>query len=269
MNSNEDTNSQFEEHTERIPLWARGKKLRHFRDASNVDMTIDYKSGTFKSDSTYVVTTYDSNGAEVNTTYKYGSFSDIKMNGRFVQQQIHTRNQYRKFISEMRDIESSFRKRVYPPISDKARSLAQKPDLNIYVGTRVGKTIDQHGNPISRNENGDIVRSGRFRNNNNRSGSNSSAKAKQPSAKADSENYVPEMVGTKTGLQLRELRSGKMVKRMDGTESQMTQSDVARRLNIPVTTVVAMEKGDSTVPLTPDLKKKLFFIYRTRVTFLD
>jgi DNA-binding XRE family transcriptional regulator len=191
-----------------VPKWAYNKKEKDFYDASVVDQDINKKNGTFKSVDGYVIRTYTRTNV-TDTEHKFGSEYDIGVNGRFKFQKHYAKKLYKNFVSDMRDIDSSFKKH-------------KKMDQNI---DKESKPVEKY---ISKNK---------------------------PKV---SDDFMPQLIGINTSLALRELR-----------QNTMTQEELANKLGINLSTVVAMEKGDKTVVLTPELKRNLFTVYKTRITYLD
>jgi DNA-binding XRE family transcriptional regulator len=282
-----------------VPHYLMNKCRKDFHDASYYDKTINPEDGTFQSD-TFLSVLSSKNNQEFKRKIAIGSAEDIKMNGRFRVAPRRAKKEWVKFKQYVRQTYPNFkrgslteeeRKRYesytrketstnvgwiasIPSILDKSGKLRQGVTRNM-IGRSKDETLKllrKHHVATTLNENGEVVeeqetsvQSSGITNNNKETSRDTRAKGVD-GTKIDDEGFVPEVFNIPTGNVLRELRnSTKKVK--DGLETVMTQEELAKKLNIQLTSLAAMERGDGTVPLTPSLKKKLSVIFGKSFAF--
>jgi DNA-binding XRE family transcriptional regulator len=156
----------------------------------------------------------------------------------FVVQRHVAKAAYRRWLCALRNVEGwdKFRRERVRP---------ERPDMSvIYIGTNVGVTIDEHGRPYDE----ETVQKRMFARNQTRKQDKASAQgarhqvasSKEKGVGADDEDYRPKTFTKKMGSAIAECRLG----------LGDNQADLARKANIDVGTLRAIERGDH--PFNPE-----------------
>jgi DNA-binding XRE family transcriptional regulator len=155
----------------------------------------------------------------------------------------YAKKMYTEWLKDIRSMNGweNFRRRREPPAFSEPAT---------YVGTNVGKTIDNRGRKLPPKPEGTETVSSNVLNTS--AGKRSAiATSKERGVSADDDQYIPEMFTPSMGKQIMAARSQKL----------LTQRDLANKLNLNVSIIMNIEKGNypfnKSDPVVRQLEKEL------------